>query len=387
MLALHDFLRSTPTPLLTAYFGVAAPRWRPEVDWAAPAPDLGRALLRAVDAMDAPDRARVMNDADRICAMADEPGQSAIYAVTSAQDDLDRLANGHARALWTFLHAAVDYEHAEQVRYADSKRYGRMWDGFVCAKGCTVARGGEALLAFERAIAERFRTENVEVEICDRSRSSADGIEHELVQVAVFREGRSGERKAFVDGRVGRLPDRPVLEAALTYEPERGVVEAVATPRENRVVLARMFAEHLLGSPFGGERVPLRRYDLNHLRRPVPFPTDPEDNIEAVQLNLLRLMPLDTQAERVTLECMGGAERSIWQMADDFGERNPLRSGCAVTQARLAIRFRPVLGARGGRILPFTISMPHGCDLKGRTARERLVGEKYLRRWGFLRDA
>ncbi len=202
----------------------------------------------------------------------------------------------------------------------------------------------------------------------------------------MFREGRSGERKAFVDGRVGRLPDRPVLEAALTYEPEGGVVEAVATPRENRVVLARMFTEHLLGVPFGGERMPLRRYELDHLRQAVPFPTDPEDSIESVRLNLLRLMPLDTQAERVTLECMAGAERSIWQMADDFGERNPLRSGCAVTQARLAIRFRPVPGGRGVRTLPVTVSMPHGCDLKGRTARERLVGDKYLRRWGFLRD-
>ena len=386
MLALQDFLRSTPASLLEAYFVLVAPEQRLEVDWTIPAPDLGRALLRIVDALDAAVRARVMNDADRICAMADEAGQVAIYAVATAHDVLDRLTNGHARALWTFLHAPADYEHAEQVRYADSKRYGRMWDGFVCAKGCTVARSGEALMAFERAIAEKFRTQNVEAEVCDRSRLSADGTEHELVQVAVFREGRSGERKAFVGGRIGRLPDFPIVEAALTYEPETGVVEAVASPRNNRFDLAKIFTEHLLGTPFGGERIVLRRFDLDHLRRPTPFPTDPEDNIESVRLNLLRLMPLDTQAERLTLECMDGAGRSIWQMADEFGERNPLRSGCMVTQARLAIKFRAVPGIRGRRTLPVTISMPHGCDLKGRTARERLVGEKYLRRWGFLLD-
>jgi hypothetical protein len=30
--------------------------------------------------------------------------------------------------------------------------------------------------------------------------------------------------------------------------------------------------------------------------------------------------------------------------------------------------------------------MPHGCDLKDRTERERMIGEKYLRRWGIVRD-
>jgi hypothetical protein len=32
------------------------------------------------------------------------------------------------------------------------------------------------------------------------------------------------------------------------------------------------------------------------------------------------------------------------------------------------------------------ISMPQGCDLKDRTERERLIGEKYLRKWRLLRD-
>jgi hypothetical protein len=30
--------------------------------------------------------------------------------------------------------------------------------------------------------------------------------------------------------------------------------------------------------------------------------------------------------------------------------------------------------------------MPHGCDLKDRTERERIVGEKYLQRWKLLKD-
>jgi hypothetical protein len=30
--------------------------------------------------------------------------------------------------------------------------------------------------------------------------------------------------------------------------------------------------------------------------------------------------------------------------------------------------------------------MPHGCDLKDMTPQERLIGEKYLRRWGILQE-
>jgi hypothetical protein len=30
--------------------------------------------------------------------------------------------------------------------------------------------------------------------------------------------------------------------------------------------------------------------------------------------------------------------------------------------------------------------MPNGCDLKNRTERERMIGEKYLARWSLVQD-
>jgi hypothetical protein len=32
------------------------------------------------------------------------------------------------------------------------------------------------------------------------------------------------------------------------------------------------------------------------------------------------------------------------------------------------------------------VTMPHGCNLKDMTPQERLIGEKYLRVWGILKD-
>src|SRR5690606_7625180 len=146
-------------------------------------------------------------------------------------------------------------------------------------------------------IGERFDSRHVEIEICDRSRPSLDSDDTALIQVTIYREGRAGDRRAFVNGKLDRLPFRPVIEAAITYEPGNGTIEVVAQARETREELVRLFAEHVLGTPFGGARVPVRQYQFDHLRRPFGFPTDPEDNIESVRVTLMRLMPYDTQGK------------------------------------------------------------------------------------------
>jgi hypothetical protein len=56
------------------------------------------------------------------------------------------------------------------------------------------------------------------------------------------------------------------------------------------------------------------------------------------------------------------------------------------TQAKLSITFYPERSARRGKVLSVTITMPNGCDLKNRTERERMIGEKYLARWSLVQD-
>lgn len=173
----------------------------------------------------------------------------------------------------------------------------------------------------------------------------------------------------------------------MIYEPATGVIEVVAQDRHSRVDLARLFARNLLAKEFTQERVPVRRFDLSVLAQPFVFPTDLADNIDSVRVNLLRLMPIDGFGERVTLEVMRDSKMTIWEMATQrFGDSTPLLGGWSITQARFTIRFKPEAGASRGKTLPLTITKPHGCDLKDRTERERKIGERYLRRWGFLQD-
>ncbi|MCR0985279.1 hypothetical protein [Roseomonas populi] len=382
-----QFLRSTPPAALRGYFDALQAPLPPELPWDGPGHAIVAPLLQAVNDLDDLSRDKVLNDADRVGAMADEAGEAALYSVTSSRAVLDMLENSHARALWMFQHDPAGFSHAEEVRYADDKRFGRLWEGFVLQPECSVAREGTALQEFQKAIAERFESRHVHVEICDRARPVLGSEDASLVQVAIYREGRAGDIREFVDGRLDRRPWRPVIEAALTYEPDTGTVEVVAPVAETREELVRMFASHLLGSLFLGDRLRVRQYSLERLREPFSFPHDPEDGIEGVRVNLLRLMPYDSQGERITLECRRGSDRSIWQVAEErLRDQGQRIENYLIVQTQFTISFRATPGRRGKRTLPVRISMPKGCDLKDRTDRERLIGEKYLRRWGLLRD-
>jgi hypothetical protein len=387
MVSLAKFVRSAPPAALRAYFrqeNISIPR---TVDWSARGSRFVQPLVNAVENMDETRRAYVRNHAERISNLSDEAGQAALYSVVTRRESLEPLENGLARALYVFLHDPDAFRRAEEVRYTDSHRRGRMWEGYITKPGLSLEQDARSLENFKNGVRQKFQTENVFVDIFDRTRGAASGEAYKLIQVTVYRDGRLDDVLEFVKGELTRRSKRPVIEAALTYEPSTGVIEVVANVRESRKDFIDIFARTLLNYRTDKKRLVLRRYDLAVLTRPHVFPSDPEDGIESVWVNLLRLMPLNAAGERVTLECERDGSNTIWQMASsNFGLSNPLHGGWIVTKAKLLICFRPTMDSRRGKVLPLTITTPHGCDLKERTECERIVGEKYLRRWGILKD-
>lgn len=387
MAAIATFLRHTPKTALQSYFEREAFLLDPPVNWAAPETEIIKPLLRAVDQMTDLERDRLTTVIDRVGAMSDEVGEAAIYSVTPDHAWLDAMANAHERALQSFLQFPERFRHAEEGRFTDERRRGRMWDGFKGPANQSLRRDPSAVDAFKADIQAHFHSPHVHIDIFDRHRPTFDGDARALVQATVYREGRPDDFLEFVAGMLDRRPRRPVFEAAMTYEPATGVIEVVAQDRHSRADLVRLFARNLLAKEFTQERVPVRRFDLSVLAQPFGFPTDLADNIESVRVNQIRLMPIDGVGERVTIEVMRDSKQTIWEMAAQrFGENNPLLGGWTITQARFTIRFKPEPGSTRGKTLPLTITKPHGCDLKDRTERERKIGETYLRRWGLLQD-
>ncbi|NPD18846.1 hypothetical protein [Alterinioella nitratireducens] len=388
MTALSALLRKTPGEALREYFD------RPEIglptdfDWTVPEEHLPGPLKGAIEDMSRRQRDRILNDAERVTGLADEPGQAALYSVAEDPAYLDGLANPHARALWMFINAQDHFRHAEEVRFTEDQRRGRMWAGYMTEPGHDVQRDGAARHAFVSAIKEFSGAAHAHVDIFDRVRTTHEGDECDLVQVTIYREGRPDDLLRFDEnGALVRQAYRPVFEAAVTYEPANGGIEVIANDKLTRIEMVKAAVTHLLGIEFKENRLPLRCYDLSVLLTPYDFPVDPEDGIEGVEVRELRLMPIDDSSRRVTLENMARADGTIWSMAEElFEDRTPLRDGFVITRAKLAVKLAKRPGGDRRRTLTLAITWPHGCNLKDRTATEQMIGEKYLRRWGILVD-
>lgn len=385
----RSYLRRLPFVLLRRHLSARAISAPTDFDWDQKRAPLTEELLLILDAAgQAGDRFN--SDAERISMMADQVGQAALRSVFHDRiAELEALPSGLARAATTFLDDLSGFGRAEGARFTDAKRRSVMWDGYVLAPHLEFNSSPEAVAGLKTELSRRFRSPNIAIDIFERRRVGGAGPEDTIVQMIVYREGQLEEPlEFFEDGALGARPRRPVLEAALTYQPETGELEVVVEGGETREAFAHICAEHLLQKA-PEERLPFRQFDLSGILKPHRFDTAPEDRIESVSVDMIRLMPLDTEAERVVLQIGGRQRRStIWEMADSrFGDRSPLSGGWMPTQAQLTIRFHKDSASGRSRTLPVTITMPHRCDLKERTDRERLIGQKYLAQWGLMRSA
>lgn len=381
----RSYLRKIALAQLRQHLDVRSIQLPVDLDWGAPRPELTEHLLQAFAFQET---ATFDADVERIMAMADDVGQAAIMSVGEFhRADLDALPGSVARSAWLLLNHRRDFGRAEDVRFTDGHRKSRMWDGFRLPPYLDLVGDQSAIDRFKDELRAEFRSTHVELDIFRRRRKTAQGDEIDLIQLTVYREGQVEEQLEFQEGILGHRPYRPVHEAAMTYEPKTGSLEVIVRQSEDRATFAQLCGEHLLQHP-ADVRLPLRQFDLSILMKPQKFDTVASDRIESVTVDMLRLMPLDTQAERIVLQTVGRDRGSVWSMAErHFGANNPLVEGWLPTQARLIIKFHREPGRGRGRTLPVTITMPHGCDLKERTDRERVIADKYLEEWGLLRIA
>ncbi len=124
----------------------------------------------------------------------------------------DTLEGANNRSLWVFLNEPDQFRKAEEVRYNDERRRGRSWSGFEVEKDRVVRRDAVSVADFTKAIRERFDTPHVHVDVFDRHRVILDDQECDLVQVAVYREGRPEDMLGFdANSTLSRRIVKPVF--------------------------------------------------------------------------------------------------------------------------------------------------------------------------------
>ena len=106
MTAIAAFLRKTPVIRLKDYFTAGGFTSLPTVDWTKPESEVVEPLIKAVDKMSDDEKQRVVLDAGRVAALADEPGQNALQNVVLNRAVFDPLEGANNRSLWVFLNEA-----------------------------------------------------------------------------------------------------------------------------------------------------------------------------------------------------------------------------------------------------------------------------------------
>lgn len=358
------------------------------VDWSQDQTEVAKNVIQLVDHLSDADQARLRVDAERVCHMADEIGQAALLSVVADQPTFISLQNGIERSHWAYINEPNAFRHAEDIRYADQYRHGRNWSGYQIDAGISMATDPVSLATFKDKIKSLFGLgEKVKLEIFERVMPDEEGNDVDVMQVMVYQEGLPDSYLEFQGEDIASRIRRPVYEHAITYAPDTGVIEVVAARRERRDTIAKAFTEDLLKQPVEADSLPLRRYDLTPLLQDQPLDWDGDDGIESVQVVMMKLKDLAGDG-RIQLEVPAKREIGFHEYAQEyFAEHNPLTSGnFTPTQAQLSIRFHPENGSNRHKVLPVKITMPNGCDLRSRTENERLIGEKYLKRWGLLEE-
>lgn len=388
MASLLRFVRSVRPQDFRAHLEINRITAPEGLDWAAPAEKVAEQFLQFLDQLSDDQRDRLIADADRISAMTDEPGQAALLALIEHRLQLLTIEGAHARAHWLYLQSRDAFRRAEEIRYADENRDAqRLWDGFVGPRLHEVRSDPGSDERFREQLLGILNSGRIFLEPLTRMRVSADEREYVVEQIAIYNEGLPRDDLQFAGERIMAFTHRPVIETVIVYEPDSGTIEIIGSIKKLRERLAKAFAETKLGVAIPAERLPRRRFDLTPLLDPrhvLAF--DPGDGIASVKLTMLMLSNWDnglTQRFEIPFE---DNETTLHQaLAAQYGPRNPLLSSMRPVCARIDVRFQPLAGKRVGKRVSVTIVGVNKCNLRGKTAQERLILDRYLRDWAIYR--
>jgi hypothetical protein len=190
------------------------------------------------------------------------------------------------------------------------------------------------------------------------------------------------------DGTLVRRRQKPAFEVVFVYSPLDGKLDIHAQgDRRLKARLEHIFCSEILGEhPQPGQSCE-HTYELNPLlSRAFTFPTDPADGIEEVRVRRMRLSLVGNGCERITLEANPrGPTQGIYDLMEDYLQQK-CQSLSVVNVTSVTLVFRLASRGVGGFAkMEFDVSFPDGCSLKSLNDEQRLLGEKYLKRWGIER--
>ncbi len=343
-------------------------------------------------------------EVERVTLLASAAGQ---MAVESLPDELVTAALGAdwvdepdplLRALMLRLQAPRLFEQAEDAYFVDLNRSRSGYDAFESSTACRALSAtdvGELESARQRLAAgckeALGREGQLQVECFERYHA-VDAHEHHQIQSnaatilhwRIFSEGSWRAVWRLLDNEVQRDRLRPVDEFQLLYDVQSGLIEVYADRKEDRLALARVFMQTVLGMPTDDmNAVPKRRYRVESLlKAPGEFKVDAQDDIVDVAVTMLKFRDDGHARNYETYYSHPDSSTRLLERIRNKGKYNAIDRRAAVISGSLCVKYRENTGKH--RRLHITFGYPNRCTLKASSNLERTLMEKYLPRWNLI---
>lgn len=387
---IRKFIRNTPEedlkPLLDQY-GLNLPA---DFKWQRNSKKYGSHLFNSIWNIDGDHKAALFDIIERIHEMVDELGQKALQTQPSIghNDNFLSLKSEHSRCLWALQNHPHEFQKAEFCASSDYKRKSREWSSFVAPKAREIDGSKERMEDFKQLALEHFNiSKKIKVELFNRTKTDHHGKEIEIFQLVAYHDGLHRSVQTFEKEDLVTKFIASVNEFSISYEPDSGIIEVVSDSKENRGQLAKAFANAFLRTADDVDEIKVKRYDLSKLKSPYDFMKDVDavDLIDDVKITLLKLRAFNSK-NSTTIESPFTQRCSIYDLAQEWYPRdNPLLgSSFEIKKVKLSIKFKPSDKKPRGELLHVVITNPNGCDLKDRSEKQKLIGNKYLERWGLM---
>ena len=129
MTSFSPFIRKTSPEIRKALANALEISMPSDVNWADPGLSFAKVMIAAVESQEEPGRAKSTFALERMSVMADDVGDIAMESVWNGQSECPELAGAQDRAIWMFINRNDIFQHAEEVRFIDSRRQTSCWSG------------------------------------------------------------------------------------------------------------------------------------------------------------------------------------------------------------------------------------------------------------------
>ena len=293
---------------------------------------------------------------------------------------LELMESRYDKAIWTFMNRPAVWDAAVRFAKADTVWGGRSWVKRGSMPSAEPKTDADTLLAFQKAMSAFYRNRQGRGHQCKVEHFPRGGDHnYYFMYLSDYADTYINFDEA---GHFQRVPERRAFEIVFAYDRQTCALEMYAKGGKKVVEsLQQVFSRIILEKPLPAEEPGVHPYQLDGLMdHSFGFPTDPEDGIEEVSLRCLRLSMLGRRRGRITLEAdpEKGRNHMYEMLEEDLNRKRLPRSILHVTKATINFKLN---GKSHGRSLTFDVTFPNGCNLKSKRDDQRMLGEKYLKRW------